>query len=303
MASSSVDQQHFQSQSKPTDPPPPLPPSAGNNPPPIYPPPTTLGYPPHAHGYPPAMGYPPAPHPGYPPAPGNYPPYNAYAYTQAPPAAYYNSNNNNNNPQYYRQETAGAGFLRGIFAALLLLVIIMTMSSIITWIILRPEIPNFKVDSFSLTNFNISKSNYSGIWDLKVTVQNPNHKLNLHFERIRSFVDYNENTVATSFSDPFFLDMEKSRQMLVKMTSSSPDDPGNWAQTEEKLERERATGTVSFTLRLLAWTTFRSGSGSGWTRRVILRVFCEDLKLVFTGHTTDGVYSPGAHSKTCKVLV
>ncbi|XP_008442912.1 uncharacterized protein LOC103486674 [Cucumis melo] len=293
MASSSEDQQ---SQSKATDPPPPHPSSAGNNPPPVYPPPT-LGYPPpQGHGgYSPAMGYPPAPHPRYPPATGNYPPYNAY-YAQAPPAAYYN------NPQNYRAGTISAGFLRGIVAALILLVAIMTLSSIITWIILRPEVPVFKVDSFSVSNFNISKLNYSGNWDASVTVQNPNHKLNVNMERIQSFVDYKQNTLAMSYADPFFLDVEKSGQMKVKLTSSSPDDPGNWLETEEKLGRERATGTVSFNLRFFAWTTFRTGSW--WTRRVVMRVSCEDMKLVFTGPAAGhAVYLADEHSKTCSVLV
>lgn len=178
----------------------------------------------------------------------------------------------------------------------------MTLSSIITWIILRPEIPVFRVDSFSVANFNISKANYSGNWDANVTVQNPNHKLNVNLERIQSFVDFKDNTLAMSYADPFFLDVEKSSQMRVKLTSSSPDDPGNWAATEEKLGQERMTGTVSFSLRFFAWTTFRSGSW--WTRRVVMRVFCEDLKLVFAGPAAaNAVYSPDAHPMICAVLV
>uniref|UniRef100_A0A0A0LGS8 Late embryogenesis abundant protein LEA-2 subgroup domain-containing protein n=2 Tax=Cucumis sativus TaxID=3659 RepID=A0A0A0LGS8_CUCSA len=291
MASSSEDQQ---SQSKATDPPPPHPSSAGNNPPPVYPPPT-LGYPPpHGHGYSPAMGYPPPPPPGYPPAPGNYPPYNTY-YAQAPPAAYYN------NPQNYRAQTVSAGFLRGIVTALILLVAVMTLSSIITWIVLRPQIPVFKVDSFSVSNFNISKLNYSGNWNGSLTVENPNHKLTVNIERIQSFVNYKENTLAMSYADPFFIDVEKSSQMRVKLTSSSPDDPGNWLETEEKVGQEKASGTVSFNLRFFAWTAFRSGSW--WTRRIVMKVFCEDLKLAFTGPAaTHGVYLADAHSKTCSVL-
>ncbi|XP_038905898.1 uncharacterized protein LOC120091828 [Benincasa hispida] len=292
MASSSDD---HQSQSKATDPPPMPPPSAGNNPPPVYPPPT-LGYPPpQGHCYPPAMGYPPAPHPGYPPAPGNYPPYNPY-YAQAPPAAYYN------NHQNYRAETVNTGFLRGIVTALILFVAIMTLSSILTWIILRPEIPVFRMDSFSVVNFNISKSNYSGNWDGNMTVQNPNHRLNVNVERVQSFVDYKDNTLAMSYGDPFFLDVEKSIQMRVKLTSSSPDDPGSWAETEDKLGQEKATGTVSFNLRFIAWTTFRYGSW--WTRRVVIRVFCEDLKLVFAGPAAGKVvYSPNVNPKICSVLL
>ncbi|XP_022941877.1 uncharacterized protein LOC111447106 [Cucurbita moschata] len=282
MASSS-DNQQSKSKSKSTDSQPLPPPSAAHNPAPIYPPPT--------------MGYPPAPHPGYPPAPGAYPPYNGYAYAQAPPAAYYH-----NSPQNYAVEPFHASFIRGIVTALIILVVLMMLTSIITWIILRPEIPTFRVDTLGVTNFNISKSNYSGNWNATLVVQNPNKKLNLTFKRIQGFVGYKDNTLAMSFADPFFLAVERTNLMRVRWTSSSPDDPGNWEETEEKLGKEKATRKVSFNLRFFVWTTFQSGSW--WTRHVILRVFCDDLKIDFgTPNSVNGSFSAHGHHMHCAVLM
>ncbi|KAF8052918.1 hypothetical protein N665_1492s0022 [Sinapis alba] len=179
-----TDSSSDQTSERDTNPPPP--PSPQSQPPPsqtqqqTYPP--VMGFP----GYPPQ-----APYPNYPNAPYNH---NQYAYAQAPPASYYGSSYPpQQNPVY--QRPAPPAFFRGILTGLVVLVVFLCISTTITWLVLRPQIPVFSVTNFSVSNFNLTEPVFSAQWTANLTVENPNKKLIGYFNRIQGFI-YNQNAVA-----------------------------------------------------------------------------------------------------------
>ncbi|CAN1813103.1 hypothetical protein LINPERHAP1_LOCUS26767, partial [Linum perenne] len=67
-----------------------------------------------------------------------------------------------------------------------------------------------------------------------------------------------------------------------------------------KMAEDFGKGAVEFNLRMAAWTTFRSDSW--WTRRSTVRVFCEELKVGFSGKSGNGSLVAGGN-RDCLVLV
>ncbi|KAF5750577.1 hypothetical protein HS088_TW03G00916 [Tripterygium wilfordii] len=246
---------------------------SGQSPATVYPP---------TMGYPPAMGYPPG-QPGYP-----YPGYNQYhhhhqhPYTQPPPAAYYN-------PQaaYYQQQAKSSGLVRGILSAIILVVVLSCMTTIITSLVLRPQIPEFRLETFSVSNFS-TKPGFTANWEGNFTIENPNHKLRVYGDRIESFVFYNHDEIlASSDMAPFKLDTGEKMMTQTKLSANNTDhgELVVGVAVVDDMAEERSGGSVKFSLRLMVWSTFKSG---WWTRHIDMRVYCEDLKVVFDGVTGNG---------------
>ncbi|KAF5737412.1 hypothetical protein HS088_TW13G00292 [Tripterygium wilfordii] len=238
------------------------------------------GYPP-TMGYPPAMGYPPG-QPGYP-----YPGYNQYhhqqnPYTQAPPAYYYDSQ-----AACHQQQSKSSGVARGILSAVILVVFVMGTTTILTWLVLRPQIPRFRLEAFSVSNFN-TKPGFTANWEGNFTIENPNHKLKVHADEIECSVYYKQDEiVASAAMAPFTLDIGETIMTQTKLSANNTgyDQPVVGAAVVDDMAEERRGGSVSFSLRLMIWSTFKSG---WWTRRCGMRVLCEDLNVVFDGVTGNG---------------
>ncbi|OAY42985.1 NDR1/HIN1-like protein 10 [Manihot esculenta] len=263
-----------------------------------------------ATSYPPMVGYPPPM--GYPPAQSGYPPYgqpgyqgynngynNNYPYAQAPPAAYYN-----HVIYQQQQENQVSGFVRAVVGGLFLLVILMCMSSIIVWLILRPVVPIFRINTFSVSNFS-TVSSFSAKWDANVTVENPNTKLKVYFDQVEAYLYYeDDNLLATSFANPFFLETNNKTVMETTLVSNNSDrrqaGVGSWVVEKMVEERKSNKGKLSFNLRFALWTTFKSGTW--WARHVNMRVYCESLEVGFVGNTGNGKYTNDDITSECLVF-
>ncbi|XVF55841.1 hypothetical protein PTKIN_Ptkin06aG0069100 [Pterospermum kingtungense] len=270
---------------QPPPPPPPPPPNNHSSPPP--------GYPPTTMGYPPQMMYPNAPYPGYPPPHPN--PYNQYPYTQPPPASYYNQGYAAPRPD------PCAGFLRGIIAVMIFLIAFSLLSSLITWAVLRPEAPVLRVDNMSVSNFSTSSVPFTATWDTNLTVENSNQKLRVYFDKILGtmFHDEEDNLLGASWLNPMFMDVQTKTTMhaMIFSNGSAENPVPIWVAQEMSKERG-TTGAVKFSLRFRIWATFKVGSW--WTRSLLLKVECDDLKVNFVGASGNGALVPGKHDD-CEV--
>lgn len=124
-----------------------------------------------------------------------------------------------------------------------------------------------------------------------MTVDNPNHKLKVYFDRVQSFVYYGEDFLSSSSVDPMFLNTKARDVMKLKLSTNNTDRHvvGDWVLDD--MMRERNDGTVKFNVRMLVFSTFKSGVW--WTRQATLKVFCEDLKVDFVGNAMNGTLAGG----------
>ncbi|KAM7263335.1 hypothetical protein ACFE04_001018 [Oxalis oulophora] len=251
------------------------------------------GYPP---AYPPPPGYGQAP-PGYPPPPGPYPYYQngynqqPYPYAQPPPAAYYN--NGNYNPHYqdqYVYQNNGAGFIRGVLLAMIFLITLTILSTLITYIVLHPEIPSFQVENFSVSNFNVSSPRFISNWEANLTVVNSNTKLKVDLGSIHSYIFYKGNELASSIMNSESLDKMQNVTVATSLTSNIADEA-----VIGDLSKDRAGGKVIVSLRMSAYSTFTSGTW--WTKHSFMRVFCEDMTIVLAPGASTGGLAPDTNKE------
>ncbi|KAL8243444.1 hypothetical protein R6Q59_009702 [Mikania micrantha] len=135
---------------------------------------------------------------GYPspPAPNGY----AYPYAAQPPTTYFKVATGN--PPYPNQQRTN--FLCRVFAVFIGCVIIIGTIVFIIWLVLRPKVPQFSVNTLSLTNFNItSNSMISCNWNAGVTVRNPNSKITLYYDHVEAAVFYKSRSIAMTMLPPF----------------------------------------------------------------------------------------------------
>ncbi|KAM7496978.1 hypothetical protein LguiA_021392 [Lonicera macranthoides] len=234
---------------------------------------------------------------GYPSANTSYPYPNPHPYPN--PNPYYNPNPNPN--PYYDNAAANrrATLLRRIFAVIIAAVIITGTIIFIMWLVLRPRIPEFSIDTLNLTNFNVSPSSslITGNWDVRFTVRNPNKKITLVYDRIQSFMFYRDDSLSSTTVPPFEQGTKNQTQVRASFAALSAYAG---RRAVDGIASERTRGSISFNVRIMARVRFKAGA---WrARRRLLRVLCGDLVVgVPSNGTAAGGGSLTGGPRRCRV--
>lgn len=207
----------------------------------------------------PATGYPAQPQNGYPQQP---PPHSNYYYP-------------NHNPYYAPQyQPPRATFFRRFFAALIAVFIIFGTILFIVWLVLRPRVPTFTVDSVSVSHLNATASEISATFNIHFTVGNPNHKLHVYYDQVEARVFYKDSLIARNSLQPFDQGTKSQSGLDAELAALSAYIGGGLVGD---LNGDRSKGTVEFDVQVLAFVRFKAG---GWrARRRFLRVFCDNLPV------------------------
>ncbi|KAF5757073.1 hypothetical protein HanXRQr2_Chr17g0822401 [Helianthus annuus] len=92
-----------------------------------------------------------------------------------------------NNPYYnpYAPPPRATTFDHRFFAFLIGIILITGVIIFIMWLVIRPQIPQFLIETLTLTNFNVSSNSLvSGNWDAWFVATNPNSKIVLYYDEI-----------------------------------------------------------------------------------------------------------------------
>ncbi|KAK9062627.1 hypothetical protein SSX86_019815 [Deinandra increscens subsp. villosa] len=236
----------------------------------------------------PVTGYPAPP----PPATNGYAyPYAAHPQPNQP--AYFNvAGNPNHYPNPYPNQQR-ATFLRRIFAIFIGCIIIFGTIVFIMWLVLRPQVPQFRVQTLTLANFNLtSNSMISGNWNAGFTVRNPNSKITLYYDHVEAAVFYKSESIAVTTLPPFVQGKKNETTVTATLVSLS-----EYFNDRNGINSDRARGTVDFNLRMVARVKFKAGAW--WTRRRILRIYCPNLSVGVSANSSAGSLTGG--SKNCRV--
>ncbi|XP_058109094.1 NDR1/HIN1-like protein 10 [Magnolia sinica] len=213
---------------------------------------------------------------GYPAAQSSYPPHisgTAYPYPAPPPAPYYPTNPYPPPPPQY--DPRRALFLRRLIAAAIAVFIIIGAIIFIFWLVLRPRLPEFTVRSVSVSRFNISSSQLTANWDISLSALNTNTKMAIYYDRVEASVFYGSDLLSETTLAPFY--QGKRNLTTVRATLAAVSEYVRDGVVRDLSEDRARRGSVNFHVKLLAWVRFRSGA---WrTRRHLLRVFCEDVRV------------------------
>ncbi|XP_038900422.1 uncharacterized protein At1g08160 [Benincasa hispida] len=239
----------------------------------------------------PVTGYPAYPN-GRPPPSNSQPHGQAYPYA-APPYSYPTQYAN---PYDSTHQNARLSFLRALIAGIIVVFIITAVILFIIWLVLRPQLPEFRVDSFQVTNFSTASQSLSASWFIGFSVFNPNKKMTVSYDFIESTVFYNNEFLSQTRVPPFTQD--KRTQSVVNASLSSLTAYIE-ASTVNKINDDRRRGTVKFNVGVSAGVRFRAG---WWkTRRRLLRVLCEDLAVGLSSSNSSGSGKLIRESRACRV--
>lgn len=167
-------------------------------------------------------------------------------------------------------------------------------------LMLRPELPVYKVLSMSVANFTTTPT-LSGEWGTKMSIENPNVKLKAYFSDFRVDVIYKDSVVAMNYARGFALNTKEVREMEVKGSTTQANESVLEKTTKGDMEKDRAMGFVTLTLRVASINAFESGSFSTRTKEVV--AICEGLKLVFQNNSTTGTLDNGGNPVLCQLYV
>ena len=205
--------------------------------------------------------------PAYPPAhPSTLP--NSHPYVTPPPHAVYHAR-----PFWDPRAT----FLRRLIGIIIASAIVLGTIVLITWLALRPRLPQFRVDSLSLTHFNRTASPQSLLtanWDVRLTARNPNSKTTLYYDRVAATVFYKSESLS-SITVPPFVVARQNETGVSAMFAAVAEYVDEWVVEGMNWERS-VEGVVKFNVRMLARVWLKSGS---FPRRRIMRVYCGELPV------------------------
>lgn len=239
---------------------------------------------------------------GY-PAPNGYsnppPSGTAYPYTAPPPPnGYYYQNNpyQHQNYQYDPDSVRRATCLRRVFAFVIGLLVIFGAITFIVWLVLRPQLPEFRVDSLSISNFSLGNNSLiSFTSQVRLTARNPNKKMTLAYDHIQAFIFYRSDSLSDTTVPPFSQDTKNQTSFTANFASA-----GSFVDNSvmDGINNERGnSGNVNFNLRMLSRVRFEA---KAWrTRKRFLKVFCGDLIVGLSSNVRSGQLTGGP--KQCRV--
>ncbi|XP_022752527.1 NDR1/HIN1-like protein 10 [Durio zibethinus] len=175
-------------------------------------------------------------------------------------------------------------FFRRLFVAFAIFFIIFGTILLILWLVLRPRLPDFSLQSLSLSNFNASNQRVSAAWNAQFQVSNPNKKLSISYGDIVSSVYHDDYFLTETRIGPF---VQGTRDVSTVEASYSVVDSFVDGKVVDAMNGERTRGGIKFNVRVVADVAFRYGGWRG--RRRFLRVWCNDVALTgLSGKMTGG---------------
>ncbi|XVE79175.1 hypothetical protein DITRI_Ditri14bG0036900 [Diplodiscus trichospermus] len=199
----------------------------------------------------------------------------AYPYVNPNPYPYYPAP---------RPQNPRPTFFRRLFVAFAIFLIIFGTILLIFWLVLRPRLPDFSLQSLSLSNFNASNERVNATWNAQFQVSNPNKKLAIAYGDFVSSVFYKDNFLTETRIGPF---VQGTRNVSTVEASYSVVDSFAEGKVVDAMNGERTRGEIKFNVKVIAEVAFRYGGWSG--RRRFLRVWCNDVALTgSSGKMTGG---------------
>ncbi|XP_054813195.1 uncharacterized protein At1g08160 [Prosopis cineraria] len=212
----------------------------------------------------------------------------AYPYSAPPPYPqnqYYNPNSSRN---YFTRS-----FVRSFFATLVCLFVIFGAIVFIVWLVLRPTLPDFRLESLSLTNLSANSQSVNGTWQVGFLVRNNNKKMSVTYQVIESSISYDALFLRVQLL-PF--KQETQTETPLNATFSAVNTPVE-KKVVDAINGDKARGSIPFNVEVFASTVFRSGA---WRLRArVLKVLCRRVPVRISSNSTSGTLSGGA--RECQV--
>ncbi|XP_004494916.1 uncharacterized protein At1g08160-like [Cicer arietinum] len=197
-------------------------------------------------------------------------------YPPPPPTSYQST--------YYQQPPAAYSYLSCCFlSAITAIVTILGAIFMIAYIVLKPRIPEFRVDSATVS-LNFTGTYLNAKWDMTVIVSNPNKKLDVTYDDVLAGVYYGNNKnddIITAFRiAPFYQPTRSETRLPVHL-----DVVDEYVKSEigNSILEARGRGIVQFAVVINALVKL---TGFFHPRDTILQFKCDPLNFGVSPNNT-----------------
>ncbi|KAE8678886.1 Detected protein of unknown function [Hibiscus syriacus] len=217
-----------------------------------------------------------------------YPVQNLNDYAPTPPTTGYSyARVNPNGHPYYSTpppQNPHPTFLRRLLVAVAVFLIIFGAILFIIWLVLRPQLPDFSIQSLSLSNFSAANQRVNATWNAQIQVSNPNKKLSVSYGEVVSSIFHKDYFLSETRIGPF---VQGTRSAGAVGASYSLVDSFVDGKVVDAMNEERSGGEMKFNLKVIADVAFQYGGWRG--RRRFLTVWCDDVAVTASsGKMTGG---------------
>lgn len=162
--------------------------------------------------------------------------------------------------------------------------------SVFLGLIFGSAVPEFKVEAFSVPDFNVmaDSSSLKATWDANIAAKNPSRKREFWLGKIEGSLVYRGWTVDLTLIDPLHLGKNGEGRMQANFSvDGDASGPPGWVVRQ--MEEDRKSGSAKFNLRIAMEARF-SSVNTFWRSTNVLRVNCADIRVNFPSPTGGGTW-------------
>uniref|UniRef100_A0A7N0UJW6 Late embryogenesis abundant protein LEA-2 subgroup domain-containing protein n=1 Tax=Kalanchoe fedtschenkoi TaxID=63787 RepID=A0A7N0UJW6_KALFE len=198
--------------------------------------------------------------------------------------------------QLHRQRHHHAAIAKGVAIFLLLL----GLAALITWLVYRPELPQFTVSAVSIYALNVTTATVPPLLSasLQVTVllRNPNKRVSIHYDRLSARVTYRDHPITPATPLPPL--RQRTRSLVSAAPTLGAQAVPVAAEVASGLAADEAFGVLG--LRVVVAGTVRWKAGAIKTSRKRMTAAC-DVVVGYRGGAPGQV--PMLSAPRCRVDV
>lgn len=177
------------------------------------------------------------------------------------------------------RRSSDIGFVRRLTLTVVSIFVIFMAIIGIAWFVMHPHDPSFAVTSLSVSNFTVSDSQITGVFEAGLTITNQNKKIQLILDNFDVEILYGETVLSKAEvqQQPILFVKMSNKSMKVELTTNSAKFVQKAVQ--ENLVEEWNKGVVNFDVKMVVRVGFEAGI---WpSKEKTLRVSCGDLDVEF----------------------
>ncbi|CAJ2654749.1 unnamed protein product [Trifolium pratense] len=171
--------------------------------------------------------------------------------------------------------SSDTGFIRRLALTVVSIFVLLMAVIGIAWFVMHPHDPSFAVTSLSVLNFTVSDSQITSMYEVRLTVTNPNKKIQLILDDFNVVILYSEVVLSMAeVQQPLLLVKMSNKSVNVELVMKN-----SVKLVQENLVKEWNKGVVNFDVKMVVRVRFEAGI---WpSKEKILCVYCEDLDVEF----------------------
>lgn len=173
------------------------------------------------------------------------------------------------------------GILHCLTLSAVLLFFICSAATLVAWLCLHPRPPAFRVDSLSVSGFNLSASQLTAEYRVQLNVTNPSRNIDLLIDHFDLRVVYRGVTLSRmtrDFSAHFRILRNRGSGVELEGEADGPNDKTR-RRIVGDLGGDWSRGVITFGMKMAIRVKFRAG---GWlTKQKLLSVKCKNLNVEF----------------------